>query len=304
MRSLAALLCTGHSTWGALTRWHRDAGARDAAPLRIVASRLELGDSIAGAVAALEPHMGAHATMLGAVMAIHARLGGDAPRMLAALAASLERRAQLESSVRAAAAGARASGRLVAGLPFLLLPLLPFSHAPLFDPLGVVIMSAGVLLSAAGLFSIEWLIPSASPPDDMAATVADIVAGVISGGVGLHVAMSSLATLGPPEVRAALHGAHGAVRLGSTWARALEERGSPELQCLVPVLEEARSLGLPVARALEMLSSRRRELQATEIERRLRRAPVLMVVPLAAFALPSFILLGIVPFLRGLAAGA
>jgi hypothetical protein len=49
-----------------------------------------------------------------------------------------------------------------------------------------------------------------------------------------------------------------------------------------------------------MFAARRRAARSRDFDAAMRRAPVLMVVPLVICVLPSFLLLGVAPFLRGL----
>jgi pilus assembly protein TadC len=69
-------------------------------------------------------------------------------------------------------------------------------------------------------------------------------------------------------------------------------------------LERALCFGLPVEDALLSLAFRRRERIRHEFDAATKKAPVAMVVPLVLCVLPSFGLLALAPFLRGLAGAA
>jgi hypothetical protein len=66
-------------------------------------------------------------------------------------------------------------------------------------------------------------------------------------------------------------------------------------------LDRAARKGLPTADGLEAFAAQRDAAIARQLDRMIRRAPVLMAIPLVACVLPSFLLLGVVPFLRGFA---
>jgi hypothetical protein len=57
---------------------------------------------------------------------------------------------------------------------------------------------------------------------------------------------------------------------------------------------------MPLADALESFAERWRRERTSAFDARLRRAPVLIVIPLTLLVLPSFLLLGVAPFVRGL----
>ncbi|MGH2730814.1 MAG: type II secretion system F family protein [Actinomycetota bacterium] len=300
LRSLAALMRVEPSTRQALRSW-RDHGPEVFRPaLTRLARRLDLGDRIAPAVTELS-HVMPEAVTLASVLSVQAEVGGDGAAMVASLARSLEQRTAHTSSGAAASAGALLSGRMVAGLPLAFLPLTPLSAAPLLDPPGVMMLVLGAGLAAAGMRWINRLIPRPPAADDPAAEVAEAAAAVLRGGVNLGCALAATAAHHPDPL---LGRTTRRVRLGCPWPAALRRSGEHGYATLGEVIERTDRLGLPPAVALEDFAALRRAERAQEFERAVRRAPVLMVVPLVLCVLPAFALLALGPFLRGLTIAA
>jgi tight adherence protein B len=262
--------------------------------------RLRLGDSAAGAVSAACIALGADGDALATLLGLHARLGGDAPRSLEELAVAIDRRRELAAQAGGASAGARLSGRVVAGLPLLALPALPLSRAPVLDAVGVALTLAGLGLALGGLVWIERLVPR-PPADDPVGLIALPVASALRAGLPLPAALGAVTERPPQQLADAIRRVRRLVRLGAPWPVALGSCHHDALAQLGRVLHRAGSAGTPAAEALEALADRRRAQLRAEFDERLRRAPVLMVVPLTLLVLPSFVVLGVAPFLRGLA---
>jgi tight adherence protein B len=277
--------------------WHEEVTNPLRPHLARVRRRLQLGASAGSAVHSLKAQMGADAEALGVACTVHETVGCDLAVVLESLAAAMERRGSLAAEARSAAAGIRLSGRLVAALPLLLVPTLPLTRAPLTDGPGLVLSTAGILLALTGVASIEKLVPATPEGDDPIATIAELLSALLRSGAGLPAGLDLLCSAGPTELRPALQRARRRVRLGAAWGDALAQT---EAAALGAAINHALSLGAPVAEALEGLARRRRDDAAHRRQAVYRRAPVLMVVPLTLFVLPSFVLLGVAPFLRGL----
>ena len=265
-----------------------------------MARRLRLGDDLERAVGGLRPELGADAANLGFLFAIHRECGGDLPRLIDAAAATIEDRARSSSAGRASGAAATLSARMVAALPLLCVPLLPASHAPLFDPLGVAMLATGAVLAGAGLRWIGRLVPVPQDSDDPVAAVAEALAAALAAGIGLRPALDRLAPRVPAEVLAPVAKAGRRVALGSTWPAALKASSHPNLSALGSSLLIAERLGVPISATLRRFACDLRARRAAEFDERTRRAPVLMVLPLVCCILPSFLLLALGPFIRGL----
>ena len=240
------------------------------------------------------------ADALAFVLDVTGELGGRSAAMVETLAASADTRFSFLSQARAAGSGAVLSGRLIAALPLAFIPLTPLADVPLFDPLGVVMLLGGAALAAVGMAWIGRLTPDVPRSDDPVAAMADLIAAVLDGGTHHDAALTFLSAHPPASLRPQLHKAYRLVRLGARWPDALASSGDPGLESLANALRRADALGVSVRSSLEAWARARRRERAHDLDAATRRAGVLMMVPLATCVLPAFILLGVVPFLRGL----
>lgn len=288
---------------GAVAAWEHEVAPAMQPALARLRRRVQLGQPPERAVLGLRSALADDALALSSLLAVHRRHGGDVALMLDRLAAAIDERAAAESGARAAAAGASLSARMVAGLPLLFIPFLPLSRAPLLDGAGLFLMATGVALALAGLRWVAKLVPRPPSVDDPVATVADSTASVLDGGLGLAAALSAVADHAPADVLGELQRAKRLTLLGIAWPEALARLDRPEWRQTAAMLRHAQALGLPCSRALRALAQSRRTQLRHEFDAAMRRAPVVMVVPLVCCVLPSFVLLGIAPFLRGLAIG-
>ena len=208
----------------------------------------------------------------------------------------LEEAATAAGSARAAAAGAVLSGRMVAGLPLLFVVVAPLGKAPLTDALGVGLLALGGLLAVAGLLWIGRLVPQ-PPPDDRVAGFSFAAAFLLEAGASLPGALEAACREFPPADRAPR-----LFRLGLSWSDALAA-ADEGFRPVTKVLESASALGTPPAAGLKSLAEARKAEAMVAFERALRRAPVLMVVPLVCCVLPAYGLLGLGPFLRSINLG-
>jgi tight adherence protein B len=193
------------------------------------------------------------------------------------------------------------SGRIIAGLPLTFLPLLPASDVSLLDPVGLFLVSLGVALAVLGMRWMKQLTPRPPETEDGACAVARAAAVALAGGASLSATMEAIALHPPDDVRTDLGRAHKLHRLGLSWPEALRRAAHPGLTGMSVTLDRAARKGLPAADALEAFAFHRDAEAARDLDRKIRRAPILMAVPLVACVLPSFLLLGVVPFMRGLA---
>jgi tight adherence protein B len=303
IRALSALLRTGLTTREALARWSHDAPDELRPALEMLRRHVLLGRELEGAVSELEGPLGPDAASVATVLAVHARLGGNAARMLDRLARGMqERRVALEGA-RAAGAGATLSARLVAGLPLAFMPLAPVAKAPFFDAIGLALMGAGASLAVLGLLWMARLVPRLPDSDDVVALVAALAAAVLDEGASVPQAFDLIGRNAPAALAPHLTRARRLCSLGATWSEALARTGEPGLADIGATLMWSQRSGLPAARALEHLATQRRAELSIGFERRVKRGPVLMILPLVTCVLPSFLLLGLAPFLRGLSAG-
>lgn len=288
---------TGLSVRAALLEWHEHAPPALREPLLGMAHRITLGASPERALASLDPTLGASAGTLRAALRICSQVGGDVPRMLDGIARTIQVRAARAGAGRAAGSGALLSGRLVAGLPLAFVPLMPLAKVPVLDGPGIVLLVAGVALAAGGLKWVNALMP-APPDDDGAAEVADVTAAVLDGGASLQAALEIAVRQAPEPVAVSMHRAARLVALGLNWTDALDRLDDRGLNELAAALRMSRKYGLPACTILAEFSAGRRAELERSFEAAIKRAPVLMVIPLVTCVLPAYLLLGLGPFLR------
>jgi tight adherence protein B len=280
LRELATLLRAGLTLRESLEAWVTRAPESLTPELQRLCRRLWLGAPVEEALSELAPALGHEAAAVNAVVTVHLRLGGDAARLLDDAAGAAEERRGAVEAAAASVAGARLSGRLVACLPFALLLLSPAARSPFFDVIGVVLLVAGIGLGALGLVWMSRIVPRPEEVGDPCAFLAGLVAAVCEAGASPSTALEVLASCpGVPQAEQ-LSRAGRLTALGVSWPEALCRTGDEGLGALAAVIERATGSGSPVAAGL-------------------RRLPVLMVLPLTLCVLPSFALLGLGPFLRG-----
>jgi pilus assembly protein TadC len=107
----------------------------------------------------------------------------------------------------------------------------------------------------------------------------------------------SIATAGTSALQPLFERAQDLMVLGLEPRHAFERAGLPEL---ADRLGEATELGIPLSDSLSSLAQVRRAEAASDFEARLRRAPVMMAIPLSLCLLPSFFLIGFAPLLGSL----
>lgn len=294
VRALAGSIRAGVPPRDAVARW--DAIGPGAAA--VVARCVALGESPVTAFARAEEVLGSAAPALARCFALQRAAGGSLPCLLERVAEGVERDAAAARASRASTSGPRLSGRLVAGLPLAFAPITSGGNPLRGGAAGVLLLAVGIGLGAAGLWWIGRLLPRSPDDDDGAAALADDLAAALEGGIGLTAALEAAAEHPPPGVEPELKRARRVVLLGGEWVAALEREGEP-LRSLAQVVARSKAWGTPAAAPLRAWAEARRADARTEMQRRLRRAPVLMVVPLTVCVLPSFVLLAFGPFVLG-----
>jgi tight adherence protein B len=291
---------SGETPRSALLRWPEGACPELAPALNRVARRLRLGASAQAAVESLVPGLAGDAELLAVLFAINADCGGDLAAWIEMLATNVDQRAKERGVARASVAGAVLSSRMVAALPLLAVPLMPMAHAPLEDPLALAMLCSGVVLAMIGLRWISRLTPVPPDSDDPVAAVGEVIAGVVAAGIGLRQAFDYVARRVPEDIREPFARASRRVALGSTWPEAFAASSHPQVSALGRALLSAHRLGVPVANCLRLLARDLRSQRMLAFETESRKAPVKMVLPLVLCILPSFLLLALGPFMRGL----
>jgi tight adherence protein B len=161
-RALADALAGGHAICGALEGLGRGEALSGAAgaELRAVAHRLALGVPTEEALIALRDRAAHPAwdTLIAAIL-LQRETGGDLASLLRSIAEAAEHARRVEADARGLTAQARATARLVAGLPCAALALsellAPGTLAGLLaDPRSRLLLLAGIALAAAALVAI------------------------------------------------------------------------------------------------------------------------------------------------------
>jgi tight adherence protein C len=129
--------------------------------------------------------------------------------------------------------------------------------------------------------------------------VVDLLQVAVGAGATPHRALELAVRWGPPAVGAALDGALGATRVGSSLADALDVvgRDRPPLAPVTAVLVASDRLGAPAGPALTRLAQELRADLRRRAEARARTLPVKLLFPLVFLVLPAFGLLTVVPAL-------
>ena len=294
LKALAALLKSGLSLRQALYVWPDELTGDHREEARRVVRRLELGDSVTDAIG-----VSSLAWMLAPAFSIHLTTGVDLGAWIERAASDLENKASAMKAARGAAAGAALSGRMVAGLPLLFVPLTPVARAPLTDAVGLMMLVLGVALAVAGLRWIGRLLPD-PPRQDPTAELAVVLSAMLHAGMALPTALEVASQ--QSQVSASLARARRLVVLGATWSEALEAAGS-DCTPIAAAIRRAQRFGIPTADALDALAAARRAALVRAFEEKMKRAPVLMVVPLTCCILPAYALLALGPFLRSMSVG-
>jgi type II secretory pathway component PulF len=126
----------------------------------------------------------------------------------------------------------------------------------------------------------------------------DLLAVAATAGCSLHQAVVAVGHSGTGPVARALAGAGQDVDRGTPLVQAVEsltDRAGVDARPLVSALVVAAGSGTPVAPALQRLADAERRRGRRAVEARVRRLPVLLLVPLVTCILPAFVVLTLVP---------
>ena len=294
LEQLAALIRSGLPLRAALLALPESVNAPERRSAVATARYLRLGGTAEKGLRRLLAHCGAS----GSLAPVIASGVVDAADLLSSLARQAVERRGSEEAGRAAAAGARLSGRMVAGLPFLFLPLAPAAKAPIWDVAGLLVLTVGVTLSLIGLRWIDRLLP-ATPQPDPAGTYAELVAALLRGGAGISQALR-IAAVSNEHEHPELGRARRRFELGVSWEAALSSCKDPGYTPLAAIVKRGRTLGLDIAADLERFAHVRKAQCHARFDAEIKKAPVKMVIPLVTCVLPAFVVVAFAPFLRGL----
>jgi Flp pilus assembly protein TadB len=170
---------------------------------------------------------------------------------------------------------------------------------------GIVALATAPVLAPVFVRLAERGSPRASDPS--MSLVLDLVAAALRGGRPLAEALELAAPAAAPATAAALDRVARLLRLGAdpgqAWAGLTAEPSSRDdvLAAVAPVAVRSARSGLRLAAAFERLAAELRSERGAAGAARAHRAGVLAMGPLAACFLPSFVCLGIVPVVVGIA---
>lgn len=202
------------------------------------------------------------------------------------------------------------AGRTAARREALLAPVAGVGAAVVAVALGGI--PGGVLAASAvgpaTAFGVEWLRrrPRTSPPDRSLPLCLDLVAAVLRSGQPLAASLECAAPAAVADTEAALTRVARLLILGADPRQAWNVCAPPgsALEPVAAVAVRSQTSGLKLADAFERLATDLRADGAAVAAARANRAGVHAMGPLAACFLPSFVCLGIVPLVVGVAAAA
>lgn len=232
------------------------------------------------------------------------RLGAPLAQVLDRVADGVEESTRAEDARRVALAGPRASMRVLTALPLagVILGEVLGAHPVatlLGGGLGTACLAAGALLVALGYATSRRMLVRAEAGDDRMdeCLLADLAVAGLDSGASIPRVLEVLgwATGDPTLGRVSRE-----LLLGASWGEAWDGlRGGLLRDALEPAWEEGISPAPLLARGASALRARR----LSRAQQAAGRLGVRLTVPLGAFLLPAFVLLGIVPVIMALLSG-
>jgi Flp pilus assembly protein TadB len=165
------------------------------------------------------------------------------------------------------------------------------------------LLTAAVVCPSVAV-GVRWLQrrPSRPDPDNALPLVLDLAAAVLRSGRPVADALALAAPAGGPATQATLLRVAGLSRLGADAPQAWSAvpRAGP-LGEVAGVAVRSAASGIKLAAALERLAAQLRAERRAAAAARAARAGVTAMAPLAACFLPSFVCLGVIPVIVGVA---
>lgn len=171
----------------------------------------------------------------------------------------------------------------------------------LLGPLRGVTVAVVVGPAVLGVTRLLERRAGAPPLDRSVALALDLTAAALRGGKPLGDALSAAASAAAPAARAELLRVAGLLRLGADTEQAWSRVRDGPLAAVAVVAVRSAASGMRLAAALERTAGDIRAERAAAAAARAHRAGVSAMAPLAACFLPSFVCLGIVPVIVGIA---
>lgn len=232
----------------------------------------------------LDERSGASA-MPRAAFAVAKESGAGMAGALFTIGTGLRERARQTRDLETALAGPKATGKLVVALP-LLGPVLAFAlglnpiAAMVGSPIGLIATLIGIALLVMAWWWSRRIVAAAARHEHSAGLQLELLAIALRGGMSLRGARTLVA--------AALQ------------AEGLQAADSDTVSSVGALAEKT---GVPVRGLLETEARAARRASVQAGEQRAARAAVMLTVPLGVCVLPSFVLLGVVPFMLSVLAG-
>lgn len=254
------------------------------AVLTALVARLDAGEPLGPALAAVAADRGAAWRSLAAAWAVAAASGAPLGPALAAFAGAVRDRAAAQRDIRVALAGPRATARVVLALPIVAVALGLLLGVDLVaaaaHPVGAASIALGLLLVLLARVWMRRLLCAAPPPPPAIGLDLDLLAVAAAGG-------------GSPEAaRRLVEGALDRAGLGEP-----EQAGLDALGVLVTL---SRRAGAPLGALARAEAAEARARARSDAREAAERLGVRLMLPLGACVLPSFLLLGVVPMLVGI----
>lgn len=262
--------------------WRRLAEEPDAAPeLLVVARGIAAGRGAAAALASCE---GPEWRVLAVAWQLAEQSGAPISAVLDRIAVALGSLEKLGQRRSVLLAGPRATIRLVAALPIV---ALLFGALLGFDPLGVLLSSAGAILAAIGvallLIGVRWanlLTERLAAAEWVSGLECELCWIGLSGGAAPGDAMRRVVD--------------GVDRFDARWVRLSAMRRDGVVHT---ALDSASALGTPAGPMLLAEAEAARGRALAQLEQQAERLGVRVLLPLGICVLPSFIVLGVLPVL-------
>ena len=287
IRALAGLIEVHLSVRAALVAWPPDCEPEDRVAVMEIAALVTLGVPTQDACRSV---LGDEGEALTAVLTRGERQGGHVSAALIAAAARME---ELDAESRAAAAasgGVRLSVWVVLAVPTIWV-VVDLMRNGRFHPGALSVAVVGGTLALMGLSWIARLRPR-SPSREVEDLAASLAHG-LAGGASLDDLFRALAEDHPVLLEVAAR----RVAAGLRWSTALAASEDPTVAQLGRLCSSSLRYGRPLVPALHAFAARLGEARRLGYERKLRRAPVRMVVPLTTCVLPGCLLMASSSFL-------
>ena len=288
--------------WQFLSRQTRNRADRDSGRLALeIAARLQAGEA-ASVAWSIVPENGQTTQSLRDIQAFSTAVGAAPEFVLQHVAQGLTEAARAAAEREVALAGPRATARLFAALPLVIIVVTSAAGVPLLPTyldlgIGSTAMLLGVLLYVLGIIWMRALHERAARfgtvGDGKAALDLAVIADLIAAGADIA---SVVGAIGRACHVSALRQTEVALLTGKTWDSAWSQ-SPPELVGLADVLQPAWIDGIAPGALLTHYATGVRTDRLRDAQTAARRMGVAVTLPLGLCMLPAFVLLVVVPLI-------